>query len=346
LTAMARVAVLMSGGVDSGGAALLLKRQGFDVEGVTAAFWEGAEGPPDRIAAARETCLALGVSHTVVDMRREFRRDVVLPFITAYMEGKTPNPCACCNREVKLGRLAAIVKGRGFDVVATGHYARIAEVAGRTTLCEPADSRKSQVYFLALVEAGVLKSLMLPLADYHKEQVRQLLDAAGIPAAAGDSQDLCFVASGRYHDLLRLEDRAPGRGEVLDGDGNVVATHKGHVAYTLGQRFGLKGKRYYVVEKHPETNTIVIGPRDRALRSEITVSEINTFLPIPPEAAGPLSIRYRHNSSKVKARIASVRGDRITVRTEEPCFAPAPGQVLAAYVQGCLAFGGLIESAA
>jgi tRNA-specific 2-thiouridylase len=340
---MARVAVLMSGGIDSAGAALLLKTQGHKVAGISGRFWEAVGTHSEGIAAARETCRVLGVPHTVVDLRSEFRLDVLDPFISGYLEGETPNPCACCNRDIKLGRLAASVKDGGFEFVATGHYARIGEVGGRVTLCEPADRHKSQVYFLSLVKPDVLGFLMLPLGDYRKEEVRRLLEDAGIPAEARDSQDLCFAAGGRYHDLLRLEGYVPSRGDVLDGGGNVIGTHKGHAAYTLGQRFGLRGKRYYVIEKHPETNTIVIGEREEALRSEITATGINLFLPLPPEGSGTLSIRYRYNSPPVGARITVARKDRITVVTEEPCFAPAPGQVLAGYMNGCLVFGGIIE---
>lgn len=339
---MARVAVLMSGGIDSAGAALLLKRQGHKVEGITARLSEAVGSAPDGVAA-REVCRALGVPHTIVDLRCEFRRDILRSFVLGYLDGKTPNPCACCNRDIKLGRLAALVKERGFDFVATGHYARIGEIAGNATLCEPADRRKSQVYFLALVKPEVLGFLMLPLGDYHKEQVRRLLEGAGIPAAARDSQDLCFVAGSRYHDLLRLEGYVPRRGEVLDAEGNVVGTHKGHAAYTPGQRFGLRGKRLYVLEKRPETNTIVVGERDQALRSEITASGINLFLPLPAEGSGRLTIRYRYNSPPVEARIEVAGENRITVITEEPCFAPAPGQVLAGYMRDCLIFGGIIQ---
>ncbi len=340
---MARVAVLMSGGVDSAGAALLLKMQGHKVEGISARFWEDAGTAADGIAGARETCRVLGVPHTVVDLRSEFRRDVLGRFISGYLEGKTPNPCACCNREIKLGRLAVWVKEQGFEFAATGHYARIGEIAGRTTLCEPVDKLKSQVYFLSLVKPEILGFLMLPLGDYHKKDVRRLLEDAGVPAAARDSQDLCFVAGGRYHDFLCLEGHVPSRGDVVDSDGNIVGTHKGHAAYTLGQRFGLRGKRYYVVDKCPETNTIVIGERDRALRSEITAAGINQFLPLPTQGSRTLSVRYRYNSRPVGARITDAGEDRITVITDEPCFAPAPGQVLAGYIHGCLVFGGIIQ---
>jgi tRNA-specific 2-thiouridylase len=333
----------MSGGVDSAGAAMLLKSRGHRVEGVTAYLWEASGTPSDGVAAARETCRALGIPHTVVDLRSEFRRSVVGPFCSGYMEGRTPNPCARCNRDIKLGVLAAMVRDRGFDFVATGHYASIRTVGGRATFCEPADRGKSQVYFLALVKPETLGFLMMPLAGYSKEDVKSMLKEAGIPASARDSQDLCFVAGGRYHDLLCMEGYVPRRGDVVDSDGIVAGKHKGHAAYTPGQRFGLHGKRYYVIDKRPETNTIVVGRREEAFRSRITATGINRFLPMPGKASAALSIRYRYNSPPVAARLVESGKDRVTVVTEEPCFAPARGQVLAGYSGGCLVFGGIIE---
>jgi len=338
---MARVAVLMSGGMDSAGAALILKRQGHRVEGVTARL-QAAGGDEIGSVHAAEFCRLLGIPHTVVDLRSEFRSEVLHPFVFGYTAGKTPNPCARCNRNIKLGRLAGLMRERGFDLVATGHYARTGEMAGGRTFFEPADKRKSQVYFLSLVKPEVLEFLLLPLGEYRKNDVRRLLDEVGIPAFTRESQDLCFVAGTRYHDVLRREGYVFEQGVVLDSAGKAVGTHKGHAAYTLGQRFGLRGKRYYVIEKHPETNTLVIGERDEALKYEITAVGINSFLPLPAAGSAGLTIRYRYNTAPVGARIDSVAENRLTVVTDQPCFAPAPGQVLAGYVGGCLVFGGTI----
>jgi tRNA-specific 2-thiouridylase len=257
----------------------------------------------------------------------------------------TPNPCAWCNRDIKLGELAKSILDKGLDLVATGHYARLGDVGGRRTLCEPLDRRKSQVYFLALVDPAVLRFLVFPLGDFRKTEVTRLVAEAGLTARAGESQDLCFVTRGKYHDFLRLSGRLPGTGEVLDMEGNVVGNHRGHTAYTVGQRFGVRGKRYYVVEKRSETNVLVIGEREQVLTNKIKASGINWFL--SQEACGRdrISIRYRYNSPRVGARILGAGRDRVTVLTDEPCFAPAPGQVLAGYRNGCLLFGGIIQSA-
>ena len=320
---------------------MLLKEEGHTVEGVTARL-QDTRGTESGGTAAGETCRALGIRHTIVDLRSDFRRKVLHRFAVGYAGGKTPNPCSLCNRDIKLGRLTAWARDRGFDFVATGHYARIGDVAGNATLCEPFDRRKSQVYFLSLVKPEVLGFLLLPLGEYSKGDVRRLLEDAGIPAQARDSQDLCFVAGKRYHEVLVGEGYVFRRGDVLDIAGNVVGTHEGHAAYTPGQRFGLRGKRYYVIEKRPETNTIVIGERVQALTSRITAEGINLFLPLPRDGSDGLAVRYRYNTAPVGARVEKVGKNSITVVTDEPCFAPAPGQVLAGYMRDCLVFGGVI----
>jgi tRNA-specific 2-thiouridylase len=344
---MAKVAVLLSGGTDSAFAALRLTAEGHEVEGFTAVFYD-ANGSSllEDAAAARQTCDTLGIAHALVDLREEFKTCVVDPFISAYAQGTTPNPCAWCNREVKLGRLVDLVRGRGFEFVATGHYARLGTIEGRTTLCEPLDRRRSQVYFLSLIDPRVLGFLMLPVGGFRKEHVRRLVKEAGLPLRARDSQDLCFVGKGGYKDFLRLGGRHPEEGTVLDTHGRRVGAHRGHTAYTVGQRFGLKGRRYYVLEKQPQTNRLVIGERAEALKTRIVADLVSLFVSPADIGSGLLAVRYRYNTPPVAARISQIEPGRITVVTEKPCFAPAPGQVLAGYGErGCLLFGGIIRQA-
>jgi tRNA-specific 2-thiouridylase len=344
---MTRVAVMMSGGVDSSGAAALITQQGYDVTGITARMTgpSSAGYGDEDIYRAQRVCHVLGISHVVLDLSRDFDRSVLRPFIDAYLRGATPNPCAVCNREIKLGKILGLAVRSGFDRVASGHYARIGRIAGRPVLCEPADERKSQVYFLALVRPEVLEHIEFPLEHIEKRRVREIAAGLGVPVREGESQDLCFVPSGGYRRLIA--DRSGGlwEGDVLDSDGNVVGKHRGHYAYTVGQRFGLSGKRYYVIEKRAGSNEIVVAERERALKHEITVAHGNFFVPLESVAGGELTIKYRYNSPRVPARIVRA-GDRIVFRTAEPCFAPAPGQILACYWRDCVVFGGIIESAA
>jgi tRNA-specific 2-thiouridylase len=326
---------------------LLLKEAGHRVEGITARLWDAqGRSASESTTAARRICRFLHIHHEVVDLREDFERYVLGPFASAYLGGDTPNPCAYCNRDVKLGMLSEVARERDFDCVATGHYAKLGEVRGRITLCEPLDTRKSQVYFLALVNPEILGSLMFPLSVRRKDDVERLGREVGLPARNRESQDLCFVSGRSYYEFLKNRGYVPRPGDVVDTEGNVVGTHKGHAAYTPGQRLGIRGKRYYVVEKHPGSNTIVIGERPQVQRMSITAAGLNLFLPLTSEGSGRLKIRYRYNSPLVGAEITENGEDRITVVTDEPCFAPAPGQVLAGYRDDYLVFGAVIESVA
>jgi tRNA-specific 2-thiouridylase len=344
---MARIAVLMSGGVDSSAAAYLLHRRGHEVTGITAKMWDGASRccDLDDIYRAQRVCHKLAIPHVVLDLTRDFERYVVTPFVESYLDGRTPNPCALCNREIKLGKIADLAVRAGFDRIATGHYARIRSAGAMRFLCEPADRRKSQVYFLSLVRPEVLNRLEFPLQELGKGRVRQMVLDLGLPARDGESQDLCFVSSGRYEELLKDRAGATGPGRVLNADGRAVGTHSGHWSYTVGQRFGVNGKRCYVVEKLATSNEIVIAERGQALMSRITVTGLNFFLPLEEVKRKTLTVKHRYNSAPVAANIAEVDGERLIITTAVPCFAPAPGQILACYYDNCLVFGGIIETA-
>jgi tRNA-specific 2-thiouridylase len=346
------MAVLMSGGVDSSAAALILKEAGYDITGITAKMWEGGSRccDLDDIYRAQRVCHKLGAPHVVLDLTPDFERHVVDPFVRAYMEGRTPNPCAWCNREVKLGRLANLAVRAGFDRVATGHYARIRDLGGNLAFAEPADSRKSQVYFLSLVRPEAIGRLEFPLQDLTKDDAARKVRDRGLPVREGESQDLCFASSGSYEELLgeRAGDAAleeTRHGDVLDRHGQVIGTHRGHFAYTVGQRFGIKGRRCYVIEKRAASNEIVVAEREEALMNHFVVSALNSFVPFKDLAGRDLKIKYRYNSPQVPARVTNRNGDRLEFATSELCFAPAPGQILACFKGDCLVLGGVIESA-
>lgn len=341
---MARIAVLMSGGVDSSGAAAVLKDAGHDVTGITALMSPAEASGGEDVYRARRVCHRLDIPHIVIDSTDDFALHVVGPFIEAYLEGMTPNPCAHCNREIKLGRLLHLALRCGFERVATGHYAGLKREGDTLLLCEPADSRKSQTYFLALVRPAFLKSLELPLAEMRKDEVRSLIGHLGLAARDGESQDLCFVPSGAYHSLI-CKHSGTAKGDVVDTDGRVIGTHRGHYAYTVGQRFGHEGKRYYVLSKDASSNRIVIGDRSLAMRQRIRVRAVNNFVPPGDLKNRSLSIKYRYNTAPVGGRVVEWDACRMVFVTDEPCFAPAPGQILACYSRDCLVCGGIIESA-
>ncbi|MGD9141076.1 MAG: tRNA 2-thiouridine(34) synthase MnmA [bacterium] len=344
-----KAAVLMSGGVDSSAAALLLARQGGDVTGITARLWDdGSDSDGADTEIARQVCSALGIRHVVLDLRERFAQIVVGFFRAEYLRGLTPNPCSVCNRDIKFGLLFDAAMDCGCDIVATGHYAGLGEYEGRTLIREPAESEKSQTYFLALVRPEVLGRLAFPLEKTSKDEARALLSARGLDARQGESQDLCFVTSGRYEGLLT--DGVGGRdsaqlGRLLDPDGNVVGTHRGHFAYTVGQKLGHHGRRTYVIEKRPGTNEVVVGDRDRAMMSRINVGEANWFADPRGGAGGRVAVKFRYNTPATPGRISGLRDGGFEVITDEPCFSPAPGQVLACYRDGFLLGGGVIERA-
>ncbi len=361
---MSRVAVLMSGGVDSSAAALLMVRGGHEVIGITARIWDEGSRCCDEedIYRAQRVCHGLGISHIVLDMRDEFRKHVVDSFRAGYLNGLTPNPCCVCNREIKFGGLFRAAMSFGCDLMATGHYAGVGEHAGDVLLREPASEEKSQTYFLALIRPHVLNRLIFPLEGVSKDEARDMLSEAGLPARVRESQDLCFVRSGRYEELL-IEEMSEAGGGAVDGDaaarsglrtspgepgrlldrqGNVVGTHRGHFAYTIGQRLGYHGKRAYVIEKRPETNEVVVGERGHAMVGRITAVEANWFAPGGRLASEALKVKYRYNSPAVNARLSESEDGVFTVVMEEPCFAPAPGQVVACYRDCYLIGGGVI----
>jgi tRNA-specific 2-thiouridylase len=323
-----------------------MKQAGHEVVGITARLSGSSSRCCDTedLYRAKRICHRFDMPHVTLDLQHEFDSQVVAPFVSSYFDGLTPNPCAHCNREIKLGKILGLAVRSGFDLVATGHYAAIKRLHGRPVICEPRDRRKSQTYFLALVEAAALNHIIFPLEGLEKEDVRRLVLGLRLPVRDGESQDLCFIPSEGYHRILEERWDGPASGDVLDTDGNVVGKHRGHYAYTIGQRLGRQGRRYYVIEKRAETNEIIVAEREQTLRSRIAARDVNWFLAVGKIRDKDLRIKYRYNSPAVPGRIEAAAGSRLVVATGEPCLAPAPGQILACYLDDCLVCGGIIAS--
>jgi tRNA-specific 2-thiouridylase len=347
---MSRVAVLMSGGVDSSAAALLLTRDGHEAVGITARLWDNGSRCCDEedIYRAQRVCHAVKMRHIVLDLKEDFSRHVVTPFREGYMRGETPNPCSVCNRDIKFGKLLDAAMSCGCDLVATGHYAGLGRYRGRVVIKEPESREKSQTYFLALMRPTSLERATFPMERVSKDEARAMLSDLGLPARTRESQDLCFITSGRYEEFLRREEDgrfAPGSGHLLDMEGNVVGTHKGHFAYTVGQKLGHRGKRSYVIEKRPETNEVVVGDREHTMATRIAAREANWFVEPGRHSDGEVIVKFRYNTPASPGRISSVQDGRFEVVLSEPCFAPAPGQILACYKDDYLLGGGVIAAA-
>jgi tRNA-specific 2-thiouridylase len=342
-----KTAVLISGGSDSSCAALCLKRRGDRVTGITARLQPGsASGREDEyVRLAAEVCRRLEVPHMVLDLRRDFQDLVIEPFTRAYLAGETPNPCALCNRTIKLGALAERARLEGFDRIATGHYADLRLGGDGPLLTEPADPRRSQAYFLALVRPESLEGVEFPLARLRRSEVEAELESAGVPAASRPSQDLCFAAGASYRALVERSGEAASEGEVVDTSGKVLGRHRGHWAYTVGQRFGHRGRRLYVLKKEAHSNRIVIGERDEAVKTRVRLKDLNPFVSLERLSGRRVLFKYRYRTPAVAGRLEATGDGGLEMITTQPCFAPAPGQVGAIYAGVDLLAGGLIQSA-
>ncbi|MBU1671535.1 MAG: tRNA 2-thiouridine(34) synthase MnmA [Actinobacteria bacterium] len=292
MTGRRKVAVALSGGVDSAAAAAILKGRGFEVVGITALIPRVGGGLATALEEARSVALALRIPHEVVDLRDEFERLVIEPFLAEYLAGRTPNPCVVCNRRIKFGLLMEQALRTGCDAFATGHYTRVEDRERGPALLRAGDERKDQAYVLWQLSRPVLSRLMFPLGDMTREEAAEVTRLAGVTRTAAESQDACFMAG---TDLASLFDGHPSvtPGPILDARGNVLGGHRGLARYTIGQRhgLGLGGDRaYYVLEIRPEDNALVVGSRQDLPVGGFTVGEVSFVGESPP---APLECRVR-----------------------------------------------------
>jgi tRNA-uridine 2-sulfurtransferase len=342
-----RVAVAMSGGVDS---AVALLRSGVDAVGVTLRLWLDPNGPsaeraccsPSAVIAARELCHSLGRPHVTLDLREEFRRAVVTPFVRAYARGETPNPCIRCNGGFRFAELFAFAQRVGAPALATGHYARIVERDGARLLARGVDPAKDQSYMLATLDPRSLGRVIFPLGEQTKEETRAEAAAAGLAVARRpDSQEACFLAGDDYRSFLERHGLAREQGPIVDEAGRTLGTHDGHWRYTAGQRRGLRvsaQEPLYALDSVPRTNTVVVGPRASLARTRV-------------EARGRLYVSASHVEAKLRYRSPSVpalveptvNGFRLSL--EEPAYGVARGQAAVLYDGDVVVGSGLVTSA-
>ncbi len=304
-----RVLVGMSGGVDSSVTAHLLKRDGWDVIGVTMKVWpqdciSRAEDKccgPSAIADARSVAHALGIPHYVVDEADQFEKLVIDYFSSEYRAGRTPNPCVMCNEKLKFGNLWTKARALGAEYIATGHYAIIEHHDDRAVLRKGLDARKDQSYFLFSLRQPQLRHALTPLGGMTKPEIRAIARELGLKVADKvDSQEICFVPGNDYKAFLRshLGDQEFHRGGIYDTEGNFLGEHEGIEMFTIGQRKGLPGGSpypLYVIDIDAEHSRVIVGPEGDLVRDEFEIDNVNWHV---PEPAGPLDItvkiRYAH----------------------------------------------------
>ncbi len=331
-----RVAVAMSGGVDSGVAALLERERGAEVVGVTVKLWadpetDGAKAccSPEAVLGARGLAHSLGIPHFTLDLEEEFRRRVVGRFIDGYTAGQTPNPCVLCNGEVRISAMIDLAERLGADRLVTGHYARIVEDADGPLLAAGADPAKDQSYMLAALPTELLRRLSFPLTELTKPEVRTIAERHGLPVARkAESQDLCFLAGQGKRGFLRRHGGLLDReGAVLDAGGRAVGRHRGHHNFTVGQRRGIgvsAPEPLYVLATDAAANTVTVGTRaDLETR---TVQVRNAVLHRDGARVDGVRLRYHSRALPASVGAAAGRHSALTVELGEEFAGAAPGQ--------------------
>lgn len=340
---------MMSGGVDSSVAALLLKQSGWEVVGVTMKipYAEGCDRERSCCGIeAAYVCRDLDVPHYYIDVREEFERCVIQPFREWYLQGRTPSPCVDCNTDLKFRLVWDFVSSElGIDEIATGHYASVIRENGAAFLARAADRSRDQSYFLYGVERDRLPRLHLPLGDKTKAQVRAIARKAGLPVARRqDSMELCFAAEGDYRKAVGGWLGEPG--PIVDISGSVIGSHSGIGAFTIGQRRGIRvaaGQRLFVVDIRREDNTVVVGPREHLWANDVRAGCVNTLIPDLITQGSRLFGKIRSQGEPSPCRVTDTDSNGLSVTFDEPQFAPTPGQRLVLYDSlGRVAAGGII----
>jgi len=333
----------ISGGVDSATAAFLAVKEGYDVTGVTHAVTDGGLAEAKR---AKELCDAMGLPHITLDLRDEFKNQVIEYFVSSYMQGITPNPCVMCNKTVKFPYLFSEAGENG--LVATGHYAVIEKAGDRFLLKKGVDAKKDQSYMLWALPEKYLSRLVFPLGGMTKDEVRETAAAAGISVASKkDSQDICFIPDGDYVGFMmrHLGVKEFKKGSYTDAEGNLLGTHSGHICYTPGQSRGLGialGKKMYVISKNAENNTVVLGDKCDVMKRTVKARSINFLAGDDLSSPQVLEAKIRYSARPSAAEIFRSGEDEITAIFREAVSAPAPGQSLVIYDGDTVVAGGEI----
>ena len=366
-----KIAVAMSGGVDSSAAAAILQEQGHDLVGFTMQLWDqrrginvDENGDPlpsrccslDDVYDARRVAEELGFPFYVLNLERDFERDVVEPFVSSYLSGETPIPCVSCNSRLKFASLDRLAVSLGCEKVATGHYARVEfdPATHRYKLLRGKNEQKDQSYFLWELTQAQLSRAMFPLGEMSKPEARDAARQHGLTGVSEkkESQEICFVPDGnyagfidRYLEAENATDRLPGTGEIVDTDGHVIGRHEGIHRYTIGQRRGMgiaNERALYVISIDADNNRVTAGPAEELLSSEFTVAQVNWIAFDNPKEPVRAEVRVRYRHTAAPATITPLQNARAHIKFDEPQRAITPGQASVFYRDDEVIGGGWI----
>lgn len=349
---MSKVIVGMSGGVDSAVAALLLRDMGYEVVGVTLRTWlsdTGEEGRCCEMEDARRICEKLNIRYYPLNCRELFDEKVIKPFVDAYLDGLTPNPCIECNRYIKWERMLYYADVLEADYIATGHYSSIVKLDnGRYTVKKAYHAEKDQTYMLYKLTQEQLSRTLMPLGDYTKERVRELAAKAGLGVESKpDSQELCFVIDGDYADYIKAhtDRKVPSEGAFIDMDGKVRGMHKGFIHYTIGQRKGLgiaAEAPLYVVNKDIEKNIVYLGAETDLYADTLIADEVNLMSVEAIDKPMKIKAKARYRQIEQPATVYPLSDGRIKIVFDEPQRALTTGQAVVMYKETNVVGGGRI----
>lgn len=366
---MGKVLLAMSGGVDSSTAAILLRDAGYEVIGCTMQLWDYTRNPSpdggprpgrccslDDVYDARRVAERLGFRFYVLNLEKEFERQVIHPFIQSYLGGTTPIPCTLCNTFLKFDRLLDFARQVGVDRVASGHYARLEEESGQFRLKKGRDLRKDQTYYLFELTQPQLRHIEFPVGNFHKSEIRRLAEDQGIPTAAkADSQEICFVSDGDYagfierhggeinEDFLPIIEERGRPGPILFKDGTCLGEHQGLYRYTVGQRRGLRishPRPLYVLKLDVNRNALIVGYKEDLFSRGLRADKVNWISGRPPSEKIRLKVKIRAAHEERSALVEPLKSEsRAEVIFDEPQMAVTRGQA-AVFYEGDEVLGG------
>jgi tRNA-specific 2-thiouridylase len=363
------IAIAMSGGVDSSTVAAMLHAQGHTVIGLTLQLWNqrrlaGREGMPESVQGrccsiddvydARRVAEHLGIPYYLVNAQDRFEDEVVRPFVSEYLAGRTPIPCTLCNNHLKFDQLLATARQIGADKIATGHYARnhFDPARQRWILSRPSDRSKDQTYFLFGLTQEQLSRTLFPLGDLHKPAVREMAADAGLALATKpDSQEICFIPGGSYSQFLKAYLDEQGRelpdssGELVSTSGETLGHHEGIHSFTVGQRKGLglsSPDPLYVLKIHPDSHRVEVGPDTELYSRTLRANRLNWVSIAAPTEPIRVSIKIRHRHEPAPATLRVINADTIEATFDDPQRAITPGQSAVFYQNDEVAGGGWI----